>query len=821
MTGLLDDLRDALRHIRRRPVQSMVAVGVLAIGLSAGTAAFTYINAFSQPFPGVQSDGLVRLFGVEPENSYAALPYEDVEDYREAGAFQDVAIAQPFFAASVRLEDLTEVGFVEAVTGNFFTLAGVDVSEGRGLLERDDTMAAEGTAVISYAWWQELFGGRRDAIGMTIHLNYRPFVVVGVASPRFVGTTSSFRPDVWIPMAHFRDRYVGFDGAARDRNVPIARAYARLAAGESSARAMDRVASVANGLDESFPRESGPRRVRAEEATWIDPQAREDERATVNVMLGASVGLLLLVCANVANLLLAIATGRRRELATRAAIGASPARLLRQSLLSNVVLALGAGAVGLGLAGPLSARLGGYFAQPSVWADNVPRALGIDARVAVFALLAAVLTGLLAGLAPGLRASRTNIVTTLKSEAGGALRGRRRIAGVRMPGATDLLVTAQVALSVVLLSVAGLVVRTLRSTESIEAGFPYQNMIASHISTSSTDLQPEERGRFFEVLAGQLETEPWVRRVAVADNAVMAGQPARAYRVDGQPEPVNFNTTRLIAGFFEDFGVEVLEGRAFSPADSAGTTDVAIVNRALVTRYYADESPLGRRVTWPARAGAEERSFEIVGVVGDYRSRDILVEPEPTVFLAAPQHPWPTGNALHVTTTGDPAASVTSLQRWLREYESYLAIVNVIPYREVIRGSLYAQRMNAELFSVLASLALALAAIGVFSVLSLAVGQRTREIGIRMAIGARRASVGGLMLKRALVPVGLGLAIGFAATIAVSGLVRGLLYGVEPTDPVTLLGGLTVLVVASLAAAWVPARRATRVDPIKALRPDR
>ncbi len=819
MSGWIEDLRDALRQIRRSPIQALVAVGVLAIGLSAGIAAFTYIHAFSQPFPGVAADGLVRLFGVEPDDPYTDLPFLDVLDYAESGAFADLAVAQPFYAASVRLEGMTEVAFIEAVTGNFFPLAGVDVAEGRGLLERDDRLESEPAAVISYEWWQTLFGGQRSALGKTIYLNYRPFTVVGVAGPRFVGTAAEFRPDVWIPIAHFRDRYVAWDRAAKNRDVLVARAYGRLADGESRDRALSRLGAIARGLDDAYPRERGVRTLRLAEATWIDPRTREDERATVNVMLAAAIGLLLLVCANVANVLLAISTGRRRELATRAALGASPGRLLRQSLLGDVVLSLAAGGIGLALAVPLSARLGGYFARPSVWADTVSREAVIDLRVVAFALGVAVLTGLVAGIVPALRASRTDLVSTLKTGAGFAPSGKH-FAGFRIPGATDLLITAQVALSIVLLTVAGLVLRTLDEVGRVDPGFPYETMVASHISTSSTDLLPEERGRFFHDLATELRAEPWVRRVAVADNAIMAGQASREFRIDGAADPVTLMVSRVIPGFFDELGVDVVSGRGFAPGDSVPASDVAIVNRTLASRYFPGESPLGRRISWVV-PDADDRSFEIVGVTADFRARDVLVDAEPTVFLSFPQQPWPTGSALHVTTSGDPASAISTLQRWLRDYEPYLAIVNVIPYREVVRGSLYAQRMNAELFSVLAGLALVLAAVGVFSVLSLAVGRRTREIGIRMAIGARRASIRRLMMGRALVPVGLGVGVGGVGALAIARLVRGLLFGVEPNDPLTLLGGIGVLVSAALVAAYLPARRATRVDPIEALRPER
>jgi len=276
--------------------------------------------------------------------------------------------------------------------------------------------------------------------------------------------------------------------------------------------------------------------------------------------------------------------------------------------------------------------------------------------------------------------------------------------------------------------------------------------------------------------------------------------------------------SKVIPGFFEALGIEVLEGRAFGAADTAGARDVALVNALLVRRFFADESPVGRRLWWPGPNEGEDRAFEIIGVVSDTKTQDYLAEAEPTVYFSYPQHNYPTGSALLVSAMGDPGATVPTLYRWLRDFEPYLAIVNVVPYNEVVRGFLYTHRMNAEMFSALAFLGLTLAAVGIFSVVSLAVSRRTREIGIRAAIGAQRADIGRMVIARAMTPVLLGLAVGLAASFAVTGLVRSLLFGVEPNDPLTLVLGGCVLVLAALTAAYLPARRATAVDPVTALR---
>ena len=819
---MLHDLKFALRGLRRRPVYAIVAVSILAVGLSASIAVFTYVNGFYQPFPGVNADGLVRLFGVEDESPYADISYLDFLDYAAAdGAFAGIAAAQPYYAASVRQEAFTEVAFLEAVSGDYFSVLEVEMGIGRGLGADDDRAGAAPVAVLSHSWWQRSFNGDPEVIGSIIYLNFRPYTVVGVASPAFLGSPSDYRPDVWIPLAPFADRYTSWARAAENRDIPLVRLYGRLRDGAHREQALAELQAVAAGLDETYPRLEASRRLRLDVATWIDPRSRLAETPTVRMMTAAAGGLLLLVCANVANLLLSVAAGRQRELALQASLGASPARLLRQALAENVVLATCAGVVAMLLASPLSARLGSYFARPSVWGANVSRVATVDLRVVAFAFMISLATGLVAGILPALWASRRDLVATLKTGSEGSAGAANRLWGRRGPSSHDLLVAAQVALSVVLLVVAGLILRTLVSASSVDPGFSYDSLLTSHISTSSTTLEVEDREQFFREVAERISDEPWVRVATVVDNALLAPQASSQFEIEGRSDPASLNVSRVIPGFFEALGIEVQRGRSFTVNDTRESADVAIVNETLARRFFPEQEAVGRRLSWPLSEDAEARSFEIVGVVRDIRSGDFLAEPDAMVYFAYPQHAYPTGSALIVSVIGDPPTSIARLSRWLRDFEPHLAIVNVLPYSEVVRGSLYTQRMNAEMFSALAILGLGLATVGIFSVMSLAVSRRTREIGIRMAIGAQRRDINRMMLGRALIPVVLGLALGLVGALAATGLVQSLLYGVAPTDPVSMIAGVAVLVVAALLAAYLPARRATKVDPVSALRRER
>jgi predicted permease len=816
---LTHDLRSSLRSFRRQPSHAALAAIILALGLSASMAVLTYTNGFRQPFPGVVADRLVRVFQADGEEPYQDISYLDFVDYARTGdAFEGLAATQPFYAASVRREDLTEVAFLEAVSGSYFSVLGVGTTLGRGLRGSDDRPGAEPAAVLSYAWWQRSFHGDPAVIGSTLYLNYRPFTVVGVAAREFLGTASDFRPDVWIPIAPFKDRYTGWAKASEDRDAPLVRVYGRLRRGVSQEQARRELAATAVGLDEAYPRVPGPRRVRLGSATWIDPRDRMAESATLRLMTLAAGFLLLLVCANVANLLLAIALGRRHEWAMRSALGASPGRLIRQVLTENVLLSALAGGIALLLAGPLSARLGSYFARPSVWGANVAREATVDGRVVVLALAISVITGVIAGLLPAVRASRRDPVEVLKAGPSGSDHGPRTIRGHRLPRLDDLLVSAQVALSVVLLVVAGLVLRTFTAASDLDPGFSYDHLLVTHISTSSTTLQPADRDRFFREVAGRVATEPWARAATVADFPLLSPHRSAELRVDGAVDPASVVYSKVIPGFFDALGIEVVEGRGFVTGDTQGAPDRAVVNESLARRFFPRRPAVGGRLVWQGADDGADRAFEIVGVVRDTKIQDFFAEPEPTVYFSYPQFAYPTGSALLVTTTGDPRATKPTLFRWLRDFEPHLAIVNVVPYTEVVRGYLYTQRMNAEMFSVLAFLGLVLAAAGIFSVMSLMVGRKTREIGIRMSVGARRGDIGRLIVGRALAPVTLGILAGLAASFVLTGLARSLLYGVEPKDPFSMAAGTAVIALAALGAALLPARRAVAVDPVEALR---
>lgn len=818
--GWFDEIRDAGRALLRRPLYSTLAMAILALGLSAGLAVFTYVNGFYQPFPGVDAKGLVQVFDGSDEDPFGLFSYLDYLDYAEMakGTFSDMAAVSNGYAASIWHEESTEVAFLEAVSGSFFSTLDVEMSAGRGLTPDDDRPGAGPAAVISYEWWQRQWDGDPAVVGSVVRFNSRPYTVVGVAAPRFRGSLSAIQPDAWLPFAPFATRYTSWADASERREAPLVRMLGRLRDGADRGQASQELARVAAGLDEVAPREaSRPRRPAVEPATWIDPSTRMAESDTVRMMTAAAAGFLLLVCANVGNLLLAVAAGRRREMALRAALGASRGRLLRHVMFESLILATGAGVLALLVAGPAALRLGSYFARPSVWGENAARQMTVDARVVLVALGVSVVTAVLAGLLPALTASRRDVVSSLKTGAGDADTHPLLLGGWRLPGARELMVSAQVALSVVLLMVAGLTLRTLTNVGEIDAGFDYRPMVGGYISTSSTSVTEPERDLWFRTLAERLSEEPWVRSATISDQAPLSDHGSMDFQSEHVVDPVRTVYSMGIPGYFETLGMRVLHGRDFTVEDSLGAPDVAVVNEAAVRRFFPSGDAVGQQIRQLSGAGPGRR-YEVVGVVNDARIRSILADPEPVVYLTNRQQGYASGRGIAVAVDIDAGAAVPRLYEWLRGFESHVAIVNLVPYTEVVRGLTYAQRMNAQMFSTVAMMGLLLAAVGIFSVMSLSVTQRTREIGVRMAVGAQRPDIAGLVLRRAFSSVALGLGVGWITSLAMAGLVRGLLFGVAAADPVSFAAATGLFLVTALVAALVPANRAASLHPIRSLK---
>lgn len=795
-----------LRPLVRHPLQPLLAGGVLAAGLATSVATFTYLRAFERPFPGVDAEGLVRVFDPRGEEAFGELSYLDYLDLEAASTTLELGAVQRYYAASVRHEESAEVAFMEAVSGEYFPVLGAQARLGRLLGPEDDRPGAEPAAVISWAWWQSAFEGREDILGHTLVLNFRPFTVVGVVAPEFLGSNADARPQLWMPLAHFRTRYTSWDALAQDRDVPLVTVLGRLRDGATPSSAADDMARLGGNLDAAFPREV-PRRLTVREAAWIDPSAREAERDTLRIMTAAAVGFLLLVCANVANVFLSMASTRGRENAIRAALGASPGRIVRETLARNLVLAVGAAVLGLSLAVPLARRLGDYFARPSVWGEFVPRSFPVDASVVAFAIGVALVTGAVAVL-PALRATLSQSPSRAMSPESDLRPWGSGPPALRFT-LRDVMIGVQSALTVALLILSGLVLRTFSVARELEPGYETNDLVGGLVSVSSLGIERTETRAFFDGLEEELRKEPWVRAVSRGDRLPLSGHPTvmvRSTQVD-EAVPVIFET--ISHDYMATLGVPILEGRDYQTSDE-GSDRGALLNQRAAAVLFPDGGAVGQEIELPA-AGNEGRALEVLGVVGDTRLRTVLEEPRPAVFLQFRDSVWPTTNALVVRTRG-PADRRTALElrRWLRAYAPHMTVINAISYREVVDGALYAQRMNAELFTGLAALGLGLACAGIFSVVSLGVARRRREIGIRKAVGATGRQIRLQMVRRAMIPVLVGGSVGFVLSLAGARAAESLLFGVSPLDPPALIAGVALLLVAAAGSAWLPAWSASR-----------
>ncbi|HSG07329.1 MAG TPA: ADOP family duplicated permease [Longimicrobiales bacterium] len=813
------DVGDGLRQMKRHPGFTMMAVATLALGLSTSTAVFTYVNAYSRPFPGADAEGLHQVYLSSEDAPYGALSFPDFEDLTSlvGGLYGVAGVSQTLFAASVRHDDLTEVVFGQGVTGSYFSVLRVGLALGRGVSSEDDRPQAPPAVVISHAYWVSRYRSAPDVLGRTILLNNQPYTIIGVAGRDFVGSSAAFRPQVWLPFEQYMRVYWARSDTRANRETSAIFPLLRVADGETSDQARESLRSLAQGLDQEAPLADRSRTFTLEPATWISPATRDSEASTTRIMMLAAACLLLLACANVANLVLSAGARRYREMALRSAMGASRWRLVRQLVTESVLLSTLAGAVALLVAGPVGGRLSSYFASPSVWGSNVPREIVVDPRVMLFALMAAVLTGIVTGIVPALRTSGRNPASALN--AGGAW-ASPATAGPKskIPGAQDLLVSVQIGLTVVLLFVAGLVLRTLDAAQHVDAGFDAEQTLASYVSTSSMGVPVAERHQFFQELIRRFQELPWVVDATVAENAPLSGHPVQELRMETGADLVPATVARVWPGYFEVMEMEILQGRPLEATDTVDDNGVVVVNESLARRVAADGSAVGRMLWWPGEGETPDRGFQVIGVVRNARQTTFLDEPEPVAYFSLPQHYSAPGNAFLVKVGGNPAAAVDRMEQALRGVDTRIAIVNILPYGQVVGGFLYTQRMNAELFGVIAVLGLILATAGVFGVVALAVARRRREIGIRVAVGADRAFVVRLVVATVYAPLVIGLALGLAGAFVATRLVEGLLWGVAPSDPVAVLSGAAILAMALTLAIAVPVARALKVDPVVSLR---
>ncbi|HEX8282764.1 MAG TPA: ABC transporter permease [Pyrinomonadaceae bacterium] len=803
------DFRYALRVLWKNPGFTAVAVVALALGIGANSAIFSVVNAvLLRPLPYQNPERLVMVW---EENNKSGYP----KDTPAAANFVDWREQNQVFEgmAAVAEQDfnLTGAGEPERLSGrrvsaDLFSLLGVAPHAGRTFAPEEDRPGANKVVVLSHGLWQRRFGADPTLIGKTLSLNGEPHTVVGVMPPRF--QFPSRLDELWVPIALTPEQ-------AANRGRHYLEVVARLKPGVTVERAQAEMSTIAARLQQQYPQQNTNLGATVE---TMHEHLVGDIRPALLVLLGAVGFVLLVACANVANLLLARAATRQKEIAVRTALGASRLRLIRQFLTESVLLAALGGVLGL-----LLAVWGVSLLQNFIPEDiSQVKDIAVNARVLGFTLGVSLLTGLVFGLAPALQASSFNLNETLKEG------GRDSSAGSRGKRIRGALVVTEVAVSLVLLIGAGLLINSFLRLRGVDPGFKVDNLLTMSVVLPREKYPSHERRTaFYRDLLARVESLPGVRSAAVTSWIPLAATQGDSIGIspEGHPDPLPGQgkrptaVTRVVSPeYFDTMGIRLLQGRGFEDGrDRVDSPAVILISEAFARRFWPNESAVGKRVN----AGDPNDPAdwcEVVGVVRDVRQFELAAEPKPQMYFSYTQAGFFLPRHLVVGTDADPLAVAGAVRKTVWEVDREQPVSNISTMRDVLSESLARERFSMLLLGVFAALALMLAAVGLYGVMSYTVAQRTREIGLRMALGARPSDVLRLVVGQGLRLALAGVVLGLLASFALTGLMKSLLYGVSATDPATLVTISLVLVAVALVASYIPARRATRVDPLIALR---
>jgi len=809
MNTLWQDVRFAVRMLWKNSGFTVVAVFTLALGIAANTTIFSAINALLlKPFAFRDMPRIVRVFETIPaldgqRDSVAPANFLDIRN--GSTAFESIA-ATSGWSANLTENERPERITGAAVTPGFFAVLGIEMKMGRSFATEEEQPGREPSVVLSDVLWRRRFNAEPNIIGRIVKINERNFTVVGIAPPE--ANYPRGNVEMWTPFIFDKE-----DTA--DRESHYMRVVGRLKQGTSVEQATSELNGLAQRLAVQYPQTNEGRSLRA--MNFLESETR-GPRPYLIIMLGAVGFVLLIACANVANLLLLRAAERRHEIAVRLTLGASRFRVVRQLLTESALLAIAGGALGLLLSvwsiDALRAGMPANFAKfVSGWSN-----LGIDWRVFGFTMLLSLVTGVVFGLVPALQASKTNLNEALK-EGGrsGAQSGRGR------NRTRSLLVVTEVALSLVLLVGAGLMMRSFVKLINVDPGFNARGALTFGVALPRAKYsKDEDRVNFQKRFLERLETLPGLTSVAAINNLPLGFDNSdTGFWRDGEPAPAPGQTPLAYIqvgslNYFKTMEIPLLEGRVFDTRDTTETTPVLIISRALAQKHFKNEDPLGKRL----RIGNGDKPYEIVGVVGDVRHEafsEKVTEQELAVYQPYAQNPWREMTFI-MRTGGDPASLTAAVRSELQAIDKDQPIYNVRTIDQVFSESMAPQRLSSFMFVAFALVALVLAAVGIYAVIAYSVAQRTHEIGIRMALGAQRGDIFRLVIGHGMKLILTGIGAGLVAAFAVTRLMASILYGVSATDMWTFAGISALLAGVAALACYVPAQRATRVDPMIALR---
>jgi predicted permease len=807
MESLLVDLRYALRMLRKNSGFTVVAVVTLALGIAANTTIFSWINAtLLSPIPGVSRPSEIVAVEMGRAGSFS---YPDFLDLRARGNSFASLTAFAFAPASLTGDGKPERIWTTMVTANYFGELGVKPALGRGFLTREDNSPnGAAVAVISDRLWRRRFGADPEIIGQTIHLNAHPLTIVGVTPPVFQGSTSGLRFDLWVPLPLAQHLAESGKELLESRGNTWLNVLGRLNSGRSREQAQSEATLLYQQIAEQFPdSHRGVNQVTLY-PLWRAPNGANGFFSTLlPILMGIAGVVLLLACSNVANFLLLRGLSRQKEISIRLSLGAGRFRLIRQLLVENILLSFAAGAIAL----PVTLWTSRKFMDFAPTTDiPIWISVSVDRRVLIATLIITLASGILFGILPALRASGMNPASVLKDESGALAGGRRK---ARL--SSGLAVT-QVALALILLVSAGLFVRSFHATQHFDPGFNPRNVLLQSYDLFPNGYTEAEGMTFDRQVLESVEAIPGVVSAALADwvplgfssNSNSFGP--EGY-VPGPHETVSASVAHVSPGYFGTVEVPLLAGRDFAAYDSADSQTVVVINEALADRYWPLQNPIGKRLQ------IEGRWAIVIGEARTTHYHDLNEQPLPFIYLPLYQF-YSSGVILHVRTAADPLASVGAIGQAVHELNPGLPLFDVTLMTSRVGVSSFVQRMAGTFVGVFGMIALLLAAVGIYAVIAYSTKQRTHEVGIRMALGAQRKDVLYLILRQGARITLLGVGIGLAATLAMARLMASLLYGVSATDLMTYAAVAVLLTIVALSASFIPALRATRVDPLLALR---
>ena len=809
MDSIFKDIRYGVRGLLKRPGFTAIVVVTLALGIGASTAIFSVVNSvLLRRLPYKTADRIVAIQELNPQGTRVQVTAANFLDWRAQNTVFEHLAAIRIATTNLALSDRAERLDMAQTSANFFDVFGVGPQYGRLFLPQDEQAGHTPVVVLSHALWTRRFGSDQGIIGKPITLDGSNYTVIGIAPPGFQYPDKT---ELWLPPLRLVPEAYPQVDPAQNRGLGYLAAVALLKPGVTVAQAASEMETITTRLRQQYPETNNRRFNRV---VSLHDHLIGNNRAMLLLLFGAVMFVLLIACANVANLLLANASARHKEIAIRAALGASRKRIAQQLLTESATLALAGGALGLLLS------FWGVALITRLLPTDFPRLNEIhtDWRVLVFTTVASLLTGFLFGLAPALSLSRGDVQEAMKES------GRGTAGGVRSSRLRHALIVAEVALSVVLLAGAGLLFRSFLQLQSVNAGFTPQQVLTARLTPSGNDFRTDaDFVTFYDNVLQRLREVPGVQYAGIINTLPLSKGPTTGFRVEGRPvlprdqwSPTNFRA--VSSDYFSAMGIPVMHGRALTDRDDNGAPGVLVVNQALADRDFPGESAVGKRVTFGNTDNNRQPVwFEIVGITANVRSLELREEPPPEIYFSAKQNPF-VNMSLVIRSTVEPTTLAASVRQVVTDVNKSVPVADIKTMEHIVTESVTQPRFNVFLLGLFSFIALVLSAAGIYGVTAYTVTQRTHELGIRLALGAQVGDVLRMILGQGMAVIGVGLVLGLVSAFALMRLLRSLLFGVGENDPLTFAAITLVLLLVALLACYIPARRATKVDPLVALR---